>query len=276
MAPHPAVYKETSSHIIKPSWTPTKLKALMMLLWKWKHLQIWSTNHTMHPILTTVQWKVLFWCQLLGRCHIKIKKRVLFNFHLKKKLLIRGGFVLNCGWIFLHFIKACPDLAWLDQIYCSGYKLYCRRYWPDLPEVCRKRPRKKKMDLTKNNFSLTAFFLWSQSQHFADTCRGLTDVFEGEKNGNIWSMTWKREMAQLWNSTKKFSSPAWRDLQSGGISWIRLFPSISKQIPVTPLFPIIHCGKQADTNCWDFCNLIWSCWIISLFGRRVQMNTQCL
>ena len=64
--------------------------------------------------------------------------------------------------------------------------MYCRRYWPDLPEVCRKRPRKKKMDLTKNNFSLTAFFLRSQPQHFADTCHDLTDVFEGEKNGNIY------------------------------------------------------------------------------------------
>ena len=89
------------------------------------------------------------------------------------------SFVLNWLRIFLHFIKACPDLPWLDQIYCSGYKLYCRRYWPDLPEMCRKWPRKKKIDRT-NNFLWSAFFpriLW---QHFVDTCPHLTDVFEQE------------------------------------------------------------------------------------------------
>ena len=69
-----------------------------------------------------------------------------------------GFFCFKLGRIFLHFIKACPDLPWLDQIYCSGYKLYCRRYWPDLPEMCRKWPRKGKIDRT-NNFWQSAFFL---------------------------------------------------------------------------------------------------------------------
>ena len=80
-------------------------------------------------------------------------------------------FCFKFGRIFLHFIKACPDLPWLDQIYCSGYKLYCRRYWPDLPEMCRKWLPRKKTD-RPNNFCQSAFFLRS----FCFPPTTLTDV----------------------------------------------------------------------------------------------------
>ena len=142
----------------------------------------------------------------------------------------RQSFVLNWLRIFLHFIKACPDLPWLDQIYCSGYKLYCRRYWPDLPEMCRKWPRKGKIDRT-NNFWQSAFFL---------------RILRLPSNFSLWTLVHYRCFSErpslekggsLGNLGRSFIPPSPWDLQSRKISWIRLFPSISKQIPRHLYFP---------------------------------------
>ena len=101
-------------------------------------------SSTVHHCLFLVLWDQIYFLLNLSSLH-----KVWYEF-----------FCFKFGRIFLHFIKACPDLPWLDQIYCSGYKLYCRRYWPDLPEMCRKWLPRKKID-RPNNFCRSAFFLRS-------------------------------------------------------------------------------------------------------------------
>ena len=160
------------------------------------------------------------------------------------------SFVLNWVRISLHFIKACPDLPWLDQIYCSGYKLYCRRYWPDLPEMCRKWPRKKKTDRT-NNFLQSAFFPPILLLSFNDTLWTLVlawQMFLTREKLCYFGFSHAKKMSEkMFQIVSSYKSPGksfhpspW-DLQSRRISRIRLFPSISKQIPAPPPFPTMQC-----------------------------------